>query len=123
MKEVAGGIGFGDEDVDQVIGADRMAERRVVIAAVEIPFEVRAMADAEDDIGIGEGRFQQRTESGGISLHAYAEIDVRRDHAREGAFGGCRRQLIRRHGTKGIPEKGQCLGGVGGVTGRVMLGG
>ena len=55
---MARGVRFGRKSIDKVGCAGRASQRRDVIAPVEIPFEVRAMADAEDDVGIGERRFQ-----------------------------------------------------------------
>ena len=122
-KEVMGGVGFGGEGVDQLGRAEGVAQRRMVIAVVEIPFEVGAMADAEDDVDVGEGFGQERLKCGGVGPQADAEIDMGCDDAQKRAFGGCRWQLIRGKGAEGVPEKCQRLGGIGRITGRVMLGG
>jgi len=123
MKKVARGIGFGNEGVDDLGRADGAAQRRDVIAPVEIPFEMRAMADAENDVGVGKRRFQERAKGGGVGADADTKINVGSDDARERNFWRSGRQLVRRAGGEGLAEKREGLCGLGGIAGGVMLGG
>ena len=81
------------------------------------------MADAQNDVGVGEGNFQQWPERGGIGLKADPKIDVRRDHSMQGFPLWCQGRVIRRKGRQRLPEKGKRLGGIGGIAVRVMPGG
>jgi len=88
VKKVTRGVRFGHEGVDKLGRAGRASQRRDVIVPVEIPFEMRTMTDAENEVGIGERRFKKRPERGGVGAEADAKIDVGGDHAQEGTFFG-----------------------------------
>ena len=81
LKKVARGIGFGHEGVDQFGRTGRASQGSEVIAAVEIPFQVRAVSNPEDEISLRQRNFEQRTKSSGVSGQADTKIDVRRDDA------------------------------------------
>ena len=123
VKEVAGGVGLGREGVDEFGRADGASQRRDVIAPVEIPFEVRAVADAEDNIGVGGRGFEKGTKGGGVGAEADTKVDVGGDYAKEGTFLRCGGQLVRGAGGEGVAEKSEGFDGVGGIAVRVMLGG
>ena len=123
MKKVARGVGFRHEGIDEFGRAGGASQRCDIIAPVEIPFEVRAMADAEYEVGVDERRFEKRPECGGVGAEADAKIDVGGDHAEEGTFFRRGGQLARGTGGEGVPEKREGPGGVGRIAIRVMPGG
>jgi hypothetical protein len=81
------------------------------------------MANAKDEIGLGQWLIQERAEGGRVGRETDTKIDVRGDHSQEAAVFGCGRKLVCGTGGEGIAEKGEGFCGVGGVTDRVMLGG
>ena len=123
VKKVARGVCFSREGIHQLGRTNGASQWRDVIAPVEIPFEVRAMTDAENDVGIGERRFEEWLKRGGVGAVADAKIDVGGDDAQEGTFFWHGRQFVRGKGGKGVPEKREGFGGVGRIAGRVMPGG
>jgi hypothetical protein len=67
------------------------------------------MADAENDVGVGERRFEQRTKGGGVGAEADAKIDVGGDDAEEGTFFRRGRQFVRPERRRRRPEKTRAL--------------
>ena len=120
-KEEARGIGLGGKMIDEVRGATGAPERRDIIAMIEVPLKRRAMADAENQISVGERFIEQGSKSGGIGAEADPKIDVRRDDTSKSGFLGRRRQLIGRKGIEGVAEKGEAFGGVRGIAVGMML--
>jgi hypothetical protein len=81
------------------------------------------VTDAEDEIRICERFAEQGLKRSRVGAEADAKIDVRRDHAHERTLFRRGRQFARHARVVGIPEKGECLGRVGRITIRMMLGG
>jgi len=122
-REIARGIGIGREGIDEIGRADGASERGEVIAPIEVPLEVRAVADAEDEVGVGERRVEERPERGGVGAEADAKIDVRGDDAGQGTVFGRGRQRAGRGGGEGFAEKREGFDGTGGVAIGMMPGG
>jgi len=123
MKKIVRRVCFRNEGIDQIGRAGRGAQRRNVIAPVEIPFEMRAMADAENDISIDERRFHERTKGRGVGTETDAKIDMGSDHTEEGTLFRSGRQLVHRTGGEGVPEKREGFDRIGRIAVGMMLGG
>ncbi len=119
-EEAALGRRAVGEGVDEIGSAFGAAERRDVVAAVEVPFEARAVADAEDEIDVGERDMEQRLKRGRVGGQADAEIDVGCDDAGEFAKRRCGGQFGLGIAGEGFLEKLERLVRVRRVTGGVM---
>ena len=119
----ARGIAIGGEGIDQFGRTGCASQWRDVIAPVEIPLHVRTVADAQNDVGIGEGCFQQRSKSSGVGAATDTKIDVRGDDPGEGPVIRRGRELRRRKQGEGVTEIGEGCIGLGRIAIGMMLGG
>jgi hypothetical protein len=81
------------------------------------------MADAENDVAIGEWFLQKRLECGGVGLKADAEIDVRRNDAQKRGVLWRGGRIVGRVGRENVAKEGEGASGIRRIADRMLLGG
>ena len=116
----AGRIDVCGEAVDEIGRAFGFSERSEVIAPVEIPLERRAVANPENEIGVGQGHLQERMKGSGVGTKGDAEIDMRSNDAEQRTFPGCGRHFGSGEGFQGLAKKIERSSGIGRIAIGVM---